>query len=433
MPDSMVTCPQCGHKFPLADVMRHGIEDEVRKEFEKKYAARQKALTREIDAKTAAVAKREEEVAALEKSVADQVKEGVKAEREKLEKRAREEARESLSLEIKGKDEELKQAVAKLSEARKRESDLLALKAKLDDQEREIGLKTQRALEQERKGLEEKVRGEEAERWEIQLRAKEEELGRVQKALEQAQRAGGSGELMGEVAEQNLEDRLRKAFPEDSFEPVGRGKRGGDLLQTVQGGGSILWESKDGYSAWSNDWVPKLKRDRDVAKASIAILVTTVGPGSKPVRTAVFDDDVVLTPPAIVTGVASLLRPQFAEIARQRRLYEKQGSIQTAVYAWVTSQDFRRGVAAVVENLQRLQARVASAKASQIRWFKRMGEDVEQTMVAIGEFYGSAQSHARLPSLSVLALNPGENDESDEPPGAAEPDVEGDSREADEP
>jgi hypothetical protein len=404
MPDQLVTCPQCGHKFPIADVMRHGIEDEVRKEFEKKYAARQKALTREVDARVAAVSKREEEAAALEKSIAERVKDGIKSEREKLEKWAREDAREALTIEMKGKDEELKQALAKLKEARDRESDLLTLKAQLEDQEREIALKTQRALEQGRKGFEEKVRAEEAERWEHQLRTKEEELARVRQALEEAQRAGVSGELMGEVAEQTLEDRLNAAFPDDMLEPVGRGKRGGDLLQKVPGGGSILWESKDGYASWSNEWIPKLKRDRDTVKASIGILVTTIGPGSKPIPSPTVEDGVVLTPPGTVVGVASLLRPQFAEIARQRRLYEKQDSIQAAVYAWVTSQDFQRGVAAVVENLQRLQERVTSAKASQARWFRRMSEDVDHTMVAIGEFYGSAQSHARLPDLKVLAL-----------------------------
>jgi hypothetical protein len=221
---------------------------------------------------------------------------------------------------------------------------------------------------------------------------------------------------MGEVAEQTLEERLRVAFPDDVFEAIGRGKRGGDLLQRAETGGSILWESKDGYSSWSNDWIPKLKRDRDEAKASIGILVTTVGPGSRPVPTPTVEDGVVLTSPGIVVGVASLLRPQFAELVRQRRLYEKKDTIQAAVYSWVTSQDFQRGVAAVVENLQRLQERVTSAKASQVRWFKRMSEDVDHTMVAIGEFYGSAQSHARLPDLSILALD-GTAPEEGAPPG----------------
>jgi hypothetical protein len=431
MPDQMITCPECGHKFPLADVMRHGIEDEVRKEFERKFTARQKALTRETDEKTAELAKREEHLAALQKSIDHQVEEKVKSQGEKLKEKAREEARDELSLELRGKEEDLKQALAKLKEARARESELLSLKAQLDDREREIGLKAQRALDQKRKEFEEKVRVEETEKWEGQLRTKDEELVRVKQALDQAQRVGISGEMLGEVAEMTLENRLKKAFPDDQFEPVGRGKRGGDLLQSVQGGGSILWESKDGYASWSNDWVPKLKRDRDAAKASVGILVTTIGPGSKSVQAALFDDGVVMTPPGIVVGVASLLRPQFTEIARQRRLYEKQGSIQAAVYAWVTSQDFQRGVAAVVENLQRLQGRVTSAKASQARWFKRMAEDVDLTMVAIGEFYGTAQSRARLPDLRVLALNPGdapdpettqEDSQTDDDGGSKEPD-----------
>jgi hypothetical protein len=421
MPDSLVTCPQCGHKFPLAEVMRHGIEEDVRKELEKKFSTRQRALTKEMEVRSAELQKREAHVAELQESVAREVEEKVKAQGEKLKDRAREEAREELSLELKGKEEELKQARTRLKEFRAREEELLALKAQLDDREREIPLEIQRALAQKRKDFEETVRAEETEKWGIQLRTKDEELARVKAALEEAQRVGVSGEMLGEIAELTLEERLRKAFPDDTLEPVGRGKRGGDILQNVQGGGSILWESKDGYASWSNDWVPKLKRDRDVSKASVGILVTKIGPGSDSVRTASYYEDVILTPPEIVVGVASLLRPQFAELARQRRLYERQGSIQAAVYAWVTSQDFQRGVAAVVENLQHLQARVASAKASQVRWFRRMSEDVDLTMAAIGEFYGSAQSHARLPNLRVLALNSGEPDEDGDAKSEGEP------------
>ena len=138
------------------------------------------------------------------------------------------------------------------------------------------------------------------------------------------------------------------AFPEDDVQPVARGKQGADVLQNLERGGSLLWESKDQYANWSNDWVPKLKRDRDAAKASVGILVTTVGPGSKPVKIPFFDYDVVITPPWAVVGVASMLRPQLAEVARQRRLYGKQESIQAAVYAWVTSEAFHRGIVAVL-------------------------------------------------------------------------------------
>jgi len=394
--------------------MRHGIEDEVRKEFEKKFTARQKALSGELAQRTKELERKEKELEGARETIDKEVEERVKAQQEKLKKKARAEIEDEFSGELKAQGERLEKALAKLKEAQGREADLLTQKAELEDQKRELGLQVQRIVDQKRKEFEEIVRAQETEKWEGQLRVKDEELDRMKKALDQAQRVGTSGELMGEMAEKTLEDRLKRAFPDDKFEPVGRVKRGADVLQTVQGGGSILWESKDGYSSWSNDWIPKLKRDRDAEKASVGILVTTIGPGGKAVRTPTFDDGVVLAPPGIATGVASLLRPQVTEVARQRRLYDKQESLQAAVYTWVTSQDFQRGVAAIVENLYRLENRVSRAKANNAKWFRHMAEDVDLTIASVGEFYGSARSHARLPDLKALALNPGESSDSDD-------------------
>ena len=108
-----------------------------------------------------------------------------------------------------------------------------------------------------------------------------------------------------------------------------------------------------------------------------------------------------------------MLRPHLQELARQRRLYSKQESLQAAVYAWVTSQDFQRGVAAILENLRRMELRVSRAKVNVAKWFRHMGEDVELTMRSVGEFYGSARSHAKLPDLPALALNPGDAEDDD--------------------
>jgi hypothetical protein len=257
---------------------------------------------------------------------------------------------------------------------------------------------------QTRKEVEDQVRSEEREKYDRQLKAQALELNRTQRILERAQRSGKSGELMGEVAEQILEDRLRTAFPEDKVQPIARGKQGADVIQTIRGGGSLLWESKDHCSTWSNSWIPKLKRDRDAGGASVALLVTTVGPGSKPLKVPTLEDGVVMTPPLAAVGVAALLRPSIIEIARQRRLYGKPESLQAAVYAWVTSQEFQRGVLTVLENLQRLQGQLSSAKHSYALWFKRMEGNVDQSIRSLGDFYVSAQGCAKLPDLPMLAL-----------------------------
>jgi len=43
----------------------------------------------------------------------------------------------------------------------------------------------------------------------------------------------GSQQLQGEVLELELEEMLKTNFPLDNLEPVGKGKRGADILQRV--------------------------------------------------------------------------------------------------------------------------------------------------------------------------------------------------------
>ena len=72
----------------------------------------------------------------------------------------------------------------------------------------------------------------------------------MQIALEDAQRKSkqGSQQLQGEVLELDLEESLKKNFPNDQFVPIPKGVQGADIWQKVkfQGKevGSIIWETK---------------------------------------------------------------------------------------------------------------------------------------------------------------------------------------------
>jgi hypothetical protein len=92
----------------------------------------------------------------------------------------------------------------------------------------------------------------------------------------------GSMETQGEVLEQEFEAQLRGFFVHDDIQPVPKGIRGADLIQTVRTPigaecGVLLWETKN-TKAWSNNWIPKLKDDMIEIRASIAILVSVVLP-----------------------------------------------------------------------------------------------------------------------------------------------------------
>ncbi|HTP54874.1 MAG TPA: DUF2130 domain-containing protein [Thermoplasmata archaeon] len=413
MSDQLVECPKCGNKFPLANVLRHGIEDDVRKDLTRRFAEKEKGLIADFSRKEKELAKKERELDDVRENLDERVKAKVAAEGERLKERALKDAQEEFSSRFREQGEKLQRTQDKLKEAQEKEIETRKLKEEAEEAKREVELTIGRRLEEERGLIREKVAVEEAEKWEAQVKAKEEEIARIKRDLDRAQRVGVSGELAGEVAEKTLEERLRSTFDEDQVDPIGRGKEGADVIQLVHGGGSLLWESKDRYPHWSKEWIPKLKRDRDESKASVGLLVSTVGPDGKPLRGPVHEDGVVITPPWAVVGVASMLRPHLQELARQRRLYAKQETLQAAVYAWVTSEDFQRGVSAILENLARMQNRVSRAKVNVSKWFRHMGDDVDETMRSLAEFYGSAQSHARLPDLPALALN-AEHDEGTE-------------------
>jgi len=408
--DQLVECPKCGNKFPLANVLRHGIEDDVRREFNRAYAEKEKGLIADFAKKEKELSRKERELKDVQESLDERIRTQVDAQRTKLKEKALKDAEEEFSARMKEQAEKLQRVQVKLKEAQENEVEVRRLKEEAEEAKREVELTVTRKLDEARGQIRESVAAEEAEKWQAQVKAKEEEISRIKKDLDRAQRVGVSGELAGEVAEKTLEERLRSTFDEDQIDPIGRGKEGADVLQGVHGGGSLLWESKDRYPHWSKEWIPKLKRDRDESKASVGILVSSIGPDGKPLRAPSHEDGVVVCPPWAVIGVASMLRPHLQELARQRRLYAKQATLQAAVYEWVTSEDFKRGVSAILENLGRMQSRVNRAKVNVSKWFRHMGDDVDETMRSLAEFYGSARSHARLPDLPALALNSGPDD-----------------------
>ena len=76
----------------------------------------------------------------------------------------------------------------------------------------------------------------------------------------------GSMQMQGEVLELALEDILKSLYPFDLIEPVMKGFKGADVIQSVmnpfqQVCGKIIYESKR-TKAFSDNWIEKLKEDQ---------------------------------------------------------------------------------------------------------------------------------------------------------------------------
>lgn len=145
----------------------------------------------------------------------------------------------------------------------------------------------------------------------------------------------------GDGAEIDLFEALREAFPDDRITRVGKGQRGGDILEEIlQKGetcGRILIDSKN-RQAWQNLFVTKLREDQVEAQADHAILSTTVFPSGK--KELFVQDDVIVVTPARVVPIIELLRAAVVKLHSLGLSGQERADKMARLYAFMTSEKY---------------------------------------------------------------------------------------------
>jgi len=238
-----IKCPHCNKLFPIEESLKHEAEEYRKKlqvEEEKKSKERQKELENKFNQK-------------LEKQNEAHAKEleKIKSEAEK-----------------KQKAEVEKQAAAEIEKVKKKANDYFK----------------QTKQEFEKKAKEEQKEKERLEKAVTELKkAHQIDMERMRKKAEEAARAASQApvERKGEVQEELLEEFLIKEFPSDKFEPVKKGQKGGDVIQSViikgETVGKILFESKDVIN-FDEKWVQKLLDDMSRVDATVGFIFTKAMP-----------------------------------------------------------------------------------------------------------------------------------------------------------
>ena len=238
-----IKCPHCNEFFPIEESLKHEAEEYRKKlqvEEEKKSKERQKELENKFNQK-------------LEKQNEAHAKEleKIKSEAEK-----------------KQKAEVEKQAAAEIEKVKKKANDYFK----------------QTKQEFEKKAKEEQKEKERLEKAVTELKkAHQIDMERMRKKAEEAARAASQApvERKGEVQEELLEEFLIKEFPSDKFEPVKKGQKGGDVIQSViikgETVGKILFESKDVIN-FDEKWVQKLLDDMSRVDATVGFIFTKAMP-----------------------------------------------------------------------------------------------------------------------------------------------------------
>jgi hypothetical protein len=343
-----IKCPNCGHEFEPSDSIREEVQKELRtKMSEWQKQQQQKFETQLLDEKKKT---QQETESLIRKSVSSDFENQLRL------------------LEQNNKDNE-----EKLKLARERELAFLKKQQALQQKENEIDIQLQKMLLEERSKLSDIIRKEEAERnsikdteYQLKLKDMEEKLESQRKLAEEMRRKSeqGSMQSQGESQELLLEELLRSSFPFDVITEVGKGVRGADCILTVRNNlgqecGKIIFESKRTEN-FSNDWIEKLKIDMHSQSADIGVIVTKTMPKDMAQfgeRQGIYVCSFLET-----KSLVSLLRNSILKIAEVKKIQENKGDKVTAIYDYITGQEFRRNLQMMRENFRTLRIQLDKEK-----------------------------------------------------------------------
>jgi len=221
----------------------------------------------------------------------------------------------------------------------------------------------------------------------------------------------GSQQTQGEVLELELEDILKKEFPNDIIKEVKKGQRGADVVQEVidkQGRncGAILWESKN--AKWSQSWLSKLKEDQRSAKAHLAVLLVSNPP--EDIKTFTYREGVWIATRKMIVPLALVLRFDLVHINHERVGNVGKTKKAEVLYKYITSVEFKHRMEAIAEAFGSFQDEMEREK----RWFQtkwaRQEKQLRKVIDNTHGMYGDLQGviGRSLPDIKTLELESGE-------------------------
>jgi hypothetical protein len=401
MSDS-ITCPKCRTEIPLTEAISDQVEERLRLEFEEGWRA--------IES---------EHVQALAEKDAE-LQSQLAATRAEVTATAEARASEKVATELRDLSARVEEQAALRRDAEERELGLLKEKRALQNEREALALEVERKLEAERTKVVSATteRLEEAHR--LKLREKDLTLEQMGKRINELQAAADqkrSG-LQGEVLEREIEDILRGAFPTDRIAPVKAGKRGADVLQCVRSPrgldcGSLLWESKNAKN-WSNGWVEKLRSDQQAERADVAIIVTTALPEG--VHRMALYNGIWVCDFASATTLAAALRIALVEIGQARMVEANRAQALDSVYEYLCGKDFQHRITNTVTAALVMKADLDAERRANERSLAKREKQIEMLLGNSAGMYGELQAIVGDALQPVAALElPGDVEEDEGP------------------
>ena len=404
-----IACPHCGKEFALQEGITNQLIERYETEYESTLDEERVKIQKIIlkDAEKAVSEKYDDKIQELTDALNDSraAENKVKKSIDQVKRKAAEEATKEAAQETELLQAQIDSKDEALTEMRSNEIQLRKDKTELEEKQKSLELEVARKVDAERV----RINSEVAEEYKLKEAELQKKIDDAQKANEEMKRKleQGSQQTQGEVLELELEDTLKDSFPLDVIDPVRKGARGADVIQTVKlrsGAtcGKIVWETKRAEN-WSNSWIPKLKDDQHQIGGEIAVLVTTAFPAGV-VDHMLMHEGVWMVRPELAKPLAEALRTVLIESHRQKAISTGKSEKVEALYDYICSAQFAQKVRSIVDTYQQMQDDLIKEKAAMQRlWKKREGQIDRITtnmMGMCGELQGV--SGATLPQLEDI-------------------------------
>lgn len=251
----------------------------------------------------------------------------------------------------------------------------------------------------------------------LKILEKDKQLESALKELEDMKRKlqQGSQQMQGEAFELEFEEMLQRQYPNDKVNPVGKGVKGGDLIQEVwdRNGnycGKILWELKN-TKTWTEGWIDKLKGDQRSSNAEEAVLISVVLPNN--IKNAGFRNGVWVTQQDFFIPLADTLRAKLIQLYYVKQSVKSKDEKAELLYSYLSGTEFRHRVEAIVEAFSNMQSEIEKEKRYfSTKWArdeKNIRQVIDNTYGMHGDLKGIiGQTLPQIKGLDMMELSDGE-------------------------
>jgi hypothetical protein len=411
--EQTITCSKCGELIPLSTALTEKIKHQLESEFSEKNQQQSQALA----LKLAEIEKKEADIDKAKESVDEKVEAKIKAREKELMAQAENKASANLAVKIKDLENQNTEMAEKITKSQETELELLKEKRALEDKKKELELEVQKKLQEGESAIFLKAKKEVEATMTTKLMETQKQLDMTNKALEEARRKGeqGSMQIQGEVQEEDLKRAIVTSFPVDIVEDVPPGINGADLIQTVRSefgtkSGKIIWESKI-TKTWSEEWVKKLKDDRGIVEADECILVTRALPSD--IEHFGKKDGVWVADYKYALALASTLRGYLIDMAQVKNSLEGRDEKVEQLYNYISGTQFRHRIENIVTAFESMQTDLNSEKRAMVKIWNKRSKEIDRVILNTSALYGDLQGITTIPNIQQLELSAGEDDDSD--------------------